>query len=79
MQQAVVTILNQIYETDFLGFSYGFRPGRGLHDVLDALTVTIQRNWVLDLDISKFFDTIEHDWMLRFVAHRWLISVCFDC
>lgn len=73
VQQAVVTILNQIYETDFLGFSYGFRPGRGQHDALDALTVAIKRNrvnWVLDLDISKFFDTIEHDWMLKFVAHR---------
>ena len=73
VQQAVVTILNQIYETDFLGFSYGFRPGRGQHDALDALTVAIKRNrvnWVLDLDISKFFDTIEHDWMLRFIAHR---------
>ncbi|MCQ4111526.1 reverse transcriptase domain-containing protein [Aeromonas sp. JL9] len=73
MQQAVVTILNQIYETDFLGFSYGFRPGRGQHDALDALTAAIKRNrvnWVLDLDLSKFFDTIEHDWMLRFVAHR---------
>jgi len=63
VQQAVVTILNQIYETDFLGFSYGFRPGRGQHDALDALTAAIKRNrvnWVLDLDISKFFDTIEH-------------------
>ena len=56
-----------------MGFSYGFRPGRGQHDALDALTVAIKRNrvhWVLDLDISKFFDTIEHDWMLRFMAHR---------
>jgi len=73
VQQAVVTILNQIYETDFLGFSYGFRPGRGQHHALDALSVAIKRNrvnWVLDLDISKFFDTIEHDWMVRFVAHR---------
>lgn len=73
VQQAVVTILNQIYEMDFLGFSYGFRPGRGQHDALDALSVAIKRNrvnWVLDLDISKFFDTIEHDWMLRFVSHR---------
>ncbi|WP_409011830.1 reverse transcriptase domain-containing protein [Aeromonas salmonicida] len=73
VQQAAVTILNQIYETDFLGFSYGFRPGRGQHDALDTLTVAIKRNrvnWLLDLDISKFFDTIEHDWMLKFVAHR---------
>ena len=73
VQQAVVTILNQIYETDFLGFSYGFRPGRGQHDALDALAVAIQRNsvnWVLDLDISKFFDTIDHEWMIQFVSHR---------
>lgn len=76
MQQAVVTIFNQIYEVDFLGISYGFRPGRGQHD---ALSVAIKRNrvnWVLDLDISKFFDTIEHDWMIRFVSHRILISEC---
>ena len=73
VQQAVVTILNQIYEMDFLGFSYGFRPGRGQHDALDALAVAIQRNrvnWVLDLDISKLFDTIDHDWMMQFVSHR---------
>lgn len=64
VQQAVVTVLNQIYETDFLGFSYGFRSERGQHDALDALNVTIMErkiNWVLDLDISKFFDTVEHD------------------
>ncbi len=55
MQQAVVTVLNQIYETDFLGFSYGFRPGRGQHDALDALNVAIMErkvNWVLELDSS---------------------------
>lgn len=72
-QQAIGTILSQIYEEDFRGFSYGFRPGLGQHDALDALTVGIERrrvNWVLDLDIRKFFDTVEHDWMLRFVQHR---------
>lgn len=73
VQQAVVTVLNQIYETDFLGFSYGFRPERGQHDALDALNVAIMErkvNWVLDLDISKFFDTVEHVWLLRFLRHR---------
>ena len=58
VQQAVVTVLNAIYETDFLGFSYGFRPGRGPHDALDALIVGIERkpvNWILDMDIRKFF------------------------
>jgi RNA-directed DNA polymerase len=60
VQQAVVTVLNQIYEADFKGFSYGFRPGRGPHQALDALTVGIQRkrvNWVLDADIRGFLDT----------------------
>lgn len=73
VQQAAVTVLNQIYETDFLGFSYGFRPGRGQHDALDALNVAIMErkvNWVLDLDISRFFDTVEHDWLIRFIQHR---------
>lgn len=73
VQQAVVSVLNQIYETDFLGFSYGFRPGRGQHDALDALhsaIMTRKVNWVQDLDISKFFDTVEHDWLLRFLRHR---------
>ena len=63
-QQAIVIILNQIYETDFLGFSYGFRPGRSQHDALDALTYGLSKkkvNWVLDLDLQKFFDTVEHD------------------
>jgi len=61
VQQAAVQVLNQIYETDFFGFSYGFRPERGQHDALDALHVAIMKrkvNWVLDLDISKFFDTV---------------------
>src|SRR6266446_2399503 len=69
VQQAVVTILNQIYEVDFKGFSYGFRPGRSPHQALDALTVGIQRkrvNWVLDADIRGFFDNFDHDWMMRF-------------
>lgn len=73
VQQATVTVLNQIYEVDFMGFSYGFRPGRGQHDALDALNVAIMErkvNWVLDLDISKFFDTVEHDWLIRFIEHR---------
>src|SRR5579864_1818875 len=73
VQQAVVKILNQIYEIDFKGFSYGFRPGRGPHQALDALTVGIQRkrvNWVLDADIRGFFDNMSHEWTLKFVEHR---------
>ena len=73
VQQAVVAILNQIYEVDFKGFSYGFRPGRGPHQALDALTVGIQRkrvNWVLDADIQGFFDHVSHDWALKFIEHR---------
>ena len=72
-QQAVVFVLEAIYEEDFLGFSYGFRPGKGQHDALDALSVGIYRkrvNWVLDADIQKFFDMMNHDWMLRFLEHR---------
>ena len=73
VQAAVGEVLNQIWEEDFLGFSYGFRPGRSQHDALDALTVGIVRkkvNWVLDLDIRSFFDQVEHDWMIPFVEHR---------
>jgi len=73
VQQAVVTILNQIYEVDFLGFSYGFRPGRSAHDALDALWVGIMGkkvNWVLDADIQSFFDTISLDWLGKFLEHR---------
>jgi RNA-directed DNA polymerase len=73
VQQTVVTILNEIYEVDFKGFSYGFRPGRGPHQALDALTVAIQRkrvNWVLDADIRNFYDTLSHEWMLKFIEHR---------
>lgn len=73
VQQALVTVLNAVYEADFLGFSYGFRAGRGQHDALDALTVGLASrkvNWVLDADIQKFFDTLDHAWLVRFVEHR---------
>src|SRR5271165_4642013 len=73
VQQAVVTILNQIYEEDFKGFSYGFRPGRSPHQALDALTVGIQRkkvNWILDADVLGFFDNMSHEWTMKFVEHR---------
>jgi RNA-directed DNA polymerase len=73
VQQAVVAILNQIYEVDFKGFSYGFRPGRSPHQALDALTVGIQRkrvNWVLDADIRGFFDNMSHEWIMKFIEHR---------
>ena len=72
-QRAVVDVLNPIYEADFLGFSYGFRPGRGQHDALDALYVAITErsvNWALDLDIREFFTTINHEWLVKFVEHR---------
>lgn len=73
VQRAVVEVLNAIYESDFLGFSYGFRPGRSQHQALDALATAIQRkkvNWVLDADIRGFFDTIDHGWLRKFVEHR---------
>src|SRR5215218_1566373 len=73
VQTAVVAILTPIYEAEFLGFSYGFRPGRGQHDALDALAAGIARkriNWILDADLRSFFDTISHDWLVRFVEHR---------
>lgn len=73
VQQAVATVLNAIYEQDFLGFSYGFRQGRGQHDALDALSEGIEGrkvNWILDADIRSFFDEIDHEWMLRFLEHR---------
>ncbi len=73
VQQAVATVLNAIYEQDFLGFSYGFRQGRGQHDALDALSEGIagrKVNWILDADIRAFFDEIDHAWMLRFLEHR---------
>src|SRR5881392_2478997 len=73
VQQAVVTVLNQIYEADFKGFSYRFRPGRSPHQALDALTVGIQRkrvNWVVDADIRGFFDNMSHEWIMNFIEHR---------
>jgi len=73
VQHAVGTVLNQIWEEDFLGFSYGFRPGRGQQDALDALWVGIVRkkvNWILDLDIRSFFDKLQHEWLVQFVEHR---------
>jgi group II intron reverse transcriptase/maturase len=73
VQQAVATVLNMIYEEDFLGFSYGFRQGRSQHQALDALSVGIQSRgvkWIVDADIAAFFDEIDHDWMLKFLEHR---------
>jgi group II intron reverse transcriptase/maturase len=73
VQRAVVAVLNAIYEEDFLGFSYGFRPGRSAHDAMDALCVGIDRrkvNVILDADIRSFFDTVDPQWLLRFVEHR---------
>ena len=73
VQQAVVSVLEAIYEQDFVGFSYGFRPGRGQHDALDALHAGIYRrrvSWVLDADIRGFFDAMAHSWIIRFLEHR---------
>jgi len=73
VQRAPVEVFNAIYETDFLGFSYGFRPGRSQHHALDALYVgllTKKVNGVLDVDISRFFDTLDHGWLVKFVEHR---------
>jgi RNA-directed DNA polymerase len=73
LQRAVVEVLNAVYEEDFLGFSYGFRPGRGPHDALDALWVGISRkkvNWVLDADICDFFSKLDHSWLEKFLEHR---------
>lgn len=73
VQSAAVELLNAIYENDFMGFSYGFRPGRSPHQALDALSVALRHkkvNWVLDADIRGFFDTIGHGWMLEFIQHR---------
>src|SRR6266404_1904886 len=73
VQQAVATILNQIYEEDCLGFSYGFRPGRSQHDALDALSYALLKkkvNYVLDADIRGFFDNLDHRWLIKFVEHR---------
>jgi RNA-directed DNA polymerase len=73
VQRAVVEVLNAVYEVDFRGFSYGFRPGRGPHDALDALAVGIARkkvNWVLDADIRDFFGQLDHVWLRKFLEHR---------
>lgn len=73
VQAATVMILTPIYEAEFLAFSYGFRPRRSQHDALDALAYGIKgRNiwWILDADISRFFDTINHEWLVRFLEHR---------
>jgi RNA-directed DNA polymerase len=73
VQKAVVAVLNAIYEEDFLGLSYGFRPGRSQHDALDALAVAISGtpvNWILDADIRSFFDSVNQEWLLRFLGHR---------
>ncbi len=73
VQQAVATILSQIYEVDFLSFSYGSRPGRSQHNALDAIYVAITQKkvgWVLDADISKFYDSLDHEWLMKFVGHR---------
>jgi RNA-directed DNA polymerase len=73
LQRAVVEVLNAVYEADFLGFSYGFRPGRSPHDALDALAVGIERgkvSWVLDADIHSYFEKLDRRWMVRFLEHR---------
>src|SRR6476646_8968673 len=73
VQRAALAVLNAIYEEDFLGISYGFRPGRGTHDALDALCVGIHSrkvSWILDADIQSFFDTVNQEWLIRFVEHR---------
>ena len=73
VQRAAAAVLNAIYEEDFLGFSYGFRPGRSAHDAMDALVVGIESkkvNFILDADIRSFFDTVDQEWLIRFVEHR---------
>jgi RNA-directed DNA polymerase len=73
VQRAAAEVVGAVYETSFRGFSYGFRPGRGQHNALDAVTVAIERrkvNWILDADIRGFFDTIDHGWLMKFVEHR---------
>ena len=73
VQRATAAVLNAIYEEDFLGFSYGFRPGRSQHDALDALIVGISStkvNWILDADIRSFFDAVSQSWLVRFLRHR---------
>jgi retron-type reverse transcriptase len=73
VQRAVAGVLNAIYEADFRGFSYGFRPRRGAHQALDALATGIMTkkvNWVLDADIRDFFGQLDRDWLMRFLRHR---------
>jgi RNA-directed DNA polymerase len=73
VQQAVLWVLQSIYEQDFLGFSYGFRPGRSQHNALDALSVAITSkkvNWILDADVEGYFDSIDHEWLVEFLEHR---------
>ena len=73
VQQAAATVLQSIYEEDFIGFSYGFRAGKSQRDALDALSVAITSkrvNWILDADIEGFFDTIDHEWLIKFLEHR---------
>ena len=73
VQKALLWVLQSVYEQDFLGFSYGFRPGRRPHDALDALNVAITSkkvNWILDADIEGFFDAIDHAWLIKFLEHR---------
>ncbi|MCA9217518.1 MAG: hypothetical protein KDB27_30830 [Planctomycetales bacterium] len=73
VQQAVLWVLQSIYEQDFLGFSYGYRPGRKPHDALDALSVAITSkkvNWILDADVEGCFDSIDHSWLVKFLEHR---------
>ena len=73
VQTATTEVLSAVYGADFAGFSYGFRPGRGAHDALDALSVGITTrkvNWLLDADIRGFLDAIDHDWLIKFIGHR---------
>ena len=73
VQKATLAVLNSIYEEEFLGFSYGFRPGRNQHDALDALVVGISGqkvNFILDADIRSFFDSVDQRWLIRFLEHR---------
>jgi RNA-directed DNA polymerase len=73
VQRAVVEVCNAIHEEDFLGFSYGFRPGRSQHDALDALAVGITQtpvSFIVDIDVRSFFDTVSHEWLIRLIEHR---------
>lgn len=73
VQGAIVMVLNAIYESDFVGFSYGFRAGRGPHDGLDALAAAITTrkvNWILDADVQNFFGSVNQDWLVQFLEHR---------